>query len=127
MPDERMITVAERLLERTRTTRLRWQAAARPKDAGDDWEPRSFVTRLQHGSVTVSSEHADGRFPYELHLRDPTGQHIGELETGDADAWLGDRQPAAWEQALADLYEVARSSALSTTASLDAVVAELSD
>ena len=127
MPDERMITVAERLLERTTNGRLRWQAASKPKDAGDEWEPAAFVTRLQHGSVTVSSEHGDGRYPYELHLRDPTGQHIGELETADADAWLGDREPAPWERVLSELYAAARSSALSTTASLDAVVAELSD
>jgi hypothetical protein len=127
MPDARMLTVAEKLLERTTAGRLRWQAAARPKDAGDDWEPSSFVTRLQHGAVTVSSESSEGRFPYELHLRDPTGQHIGELATDDEDAWLGDREPDAWERALAELYSFARGSALNTTASLDAVVAELSD
>jgi hypothetical protein len=126
MPDPRMLTVAERLLERTKAGRLRWQAASKPKDGPDDWKPTSFVTRLQHGSATVTSEAPEGRYPYELRLREPTGQHIGELATGDEDAWLGDREPDASERALAELYSAARASALNTTASLDAIVEELS-
>jgi len=126
MPDSRLVTVTEKLLARTAAGSLRWQAAAKPKDAPDGWEPMSFVTRLQHGAATVTSESPAGRFPYELHLREPAGQHVGHLATGDEDAWLGDRDPEAWERALAELYSAARHSALNTTASLDAIVEELS-
>ena len=127
MPDERLKNVAQQLLARTQAGVLRWQAAARPKDAPDTWQPQQFVTRLRTGSATVGSEVPEGRYPYELHLREPAGQHVGQLVTDDEDAWLGDREPEAWEQALADLYAAARKSALGTTASLDAIVDELSE
>jgi hypothetical protein len=125
-PDQRLVRIAARLRQRTKAGQQRWQAAPRPQDAGDDWRPRQFQTRLEHGTAIVSSEHPDGRFPYVLRIVDPVGLEAGRLETGeDAESWLGDREADEWERVLAELYAGVRDSTLHSDAAVDAILAEL--
>jgi hypothetical protein len=125
-PDARLVTIATRLLERTGAGRQRWQASPRPREAADDWKPREFQTRLEHGTAIVASEDASGRYPYLLRVVDALGLEAARLETGeDAENWLGDREPDAWERTLADLYAAVRKSTLRTDTSVDAILREL--
>jgi hypothetical protein len=126
MPQDRLIAIADRLLGLTRSGRLRWQAPARPRDAGDDWQPRSFSTRLPKGTVVVESEDPDGRYPYLMRVQDTVGQEVARLETGqDAERFLGDREADAWEQTVHDLYAEARKSAVNPEVVLDALIEAL--
>lgn len=125
-PDQRLATIAARLLERTVAGRQRWQAAPRPSDAAADWKPREFQTRLEHGTALTSSAAPEGRFPYALRVIDPLGHEAGRLATGeDAEAWLGDREAEGWERTLADLYAAVRKSTLHSDEAVDAILAEL--
>jgi hypothetical protein len=126
MPHERLVTIADRLLTITRSGRLRWQPGARPKDAEDGWQPRTFSTRLPKGTVVVESADPDGRYPYVLRVLDTVGQEVARLETGqDAERFLGDREADAWEQAVADLFAEARKSAVNPEVVLDALIEAL--
>jgi hypothetical protein len=123
--DERLVTIAARLLERTTAGRQRWQATPRPKDAPDG-PPREFQTRLEHGTAVISSAHAEGRFPYVLRIIDPMGVEAAHLETGeDAESWLGDREAEGWEDSLAKLYAAIRDSTLHSDTSVDAILRDL--
>ena len=126
MSDERLLTIADRLLELTRSGRLRWQPPQRPRDAAEDWQPRSFVTRLPKGSVTVESADPDGRYPYVLRVQDTVGQEVSRLETGqDAERCLGDREADPWEQSIHDLYAEAKRSAVNPEVVLDSLIEAL--
>ena len=126
MPDDRLLKIAERLLELTRSGRLRWQPAGRPKEAEDDWQPSTFSTRLPKGAVTIESADPAGRYPYLLRVQDAVGQEVSRLETGqDAERFLGDREADAWEASLHDLYAEARRSAVNPEAVLDALIEAL--
>lgn len=120
------MTIAGRLLALTRAGRQRWQATPRPGDAGEEWQPREFLTSLEHGTALISSRQPEGHFPYVLRVVGPGGQEAARLETGqDAESWLGDREADAWEQQLAGLYAAAREATLHSDAALDAILAEL--
>ncbi len=126
MTDPRLLTIAERLLELTRSGRLRWQPAARPREAGEDWQPHSFTTRLPKGAVTVESAAPEGRYPYAMRVQDTVGQEVSRLETGqDAEKFLGDREADAWETTLHDVYAEARRSAVNPEVVLDALIEAL--
>lgn len=126
MPEERLLKIVDRLLELTRAGRLRWQPPARPKDAPEDWLPRSFATRLPKASVMVESEHPSGRYPYVVRVQDTVGQEVGRLETGqDAERFLGDREADAWEQAVHELYAEAKRSAFAPEVVLDSLIEAL--
>lgn len=126
MTDPRLLTIAERLLEVTGAGRLRWQPAPRPKDAADDWQPRSFTTRLPKGAVTVESAAPEGRYPYVMRVQDTVGQEVSRVETGhDAERFLGDREADAWEATIHDLYAQARRSAVNPEVVLDALIEAL--
>ena len=126
MPDDRLLKIAERLLELTRSGRLRWQPPARPKEAEEDWQPRTFSTRLPKGAVTVESGAPEGRYPYLLRVQDAVGQEVARLETGqDAEKFLGDREADAWEVTLRDVYAEARKSAVNPEVVLDALIEAL--
>ena len=120
------MTIAERLLDLTRSGRLRWQPTARPRDAEEDWQPHTFSTRLPKGTVVVESADPEGRFPYLLRVQDTVGQEVARLETGqDAERFLGDREADAWEQSIHDLYAEAKRSAVNPEVVLDAVIEAL--
>lgn len=126
MPDDRLLKIAQRLLELTRSGRLRWQPPARPKDAEEDWQPRTFTTRLPKGAVSVESAAPEGRYPYLLRVQDTVGQEVARLETGqDAEKFLGDREADGWEVALHDVYAEARKSAVNPEVVLDALLEAL--
>jgi hypothetical protein len=126
MPQERLVAIADRLLVVTRSGRLRWQPQARPKDAEEGWQPRSFSTRLPKGTVVVESEDPEGRYPYVLRVQDTVGQEVARMETGqDAERFLGDREAEAWEQAVHELYAEARKSAVNPEVVLDALIEAL--
>ena len=126
MPRDRLVAIAERLLDITRSGKLRWQPASRPKDAEDGWQPSSFSTRLPKGAVTIQSEDPQGRYPYELRVLDTAGQEVARLETGqDAERFLGDGEAEAWEQTLHDLYAEALRSAVNPEVVLDALIEAL--
>jgi hypothetical protein len=126
MPHDRLVTIAGRLLEVTRSGRLRWQPASRPKEPADDWQPRAFSTRLPKGTVVVESESPEGRYPYVLKVQDAVGQEVARLETGqDAERFLGDREADAWEQTVHDLFAEARRSAINPEVVLDALIEAL--
>ena len=126
MPEQRLLTIADRLLELTRAGRLRWQPPARPRDAQEDWQPRSFSTRLPKGTVVIESDAPEGRYPYLLRVQDAVGQEVSRLETGhDAERFLGDREADPWEAKLHDLYAEARRSAVNPEVVLDALIEAL--
>lgn len=126
MSDDRVLKIAERLLEVTRSGKLRWQPGTRPKDAGEDWQPSSFGTRLPKGTVLVDSDSPEGRYPYVLRVLDTVGQEVSRLETGqDAERFLGDREADAWEQTVQELYAEARRSAVNPEVVLDALIEAL--
>ena len=125
-PDDRLLKIVDRLLELTRSGRLRWQPPARPKDAPDDWQPRSFATRLPKASVLIESEDPSGRYPYLLRVQDTVGQEVARLETGqDAERFLGDREADPWEASVHDLYAEAKRSAVNPEVVLDSLVEAL--
>jgi hypothetical protein len=128
MPHERLVTIAERLLQITRSGRLRWQPGPRPKDAEDGWQPRSFSTRLPKGTVVVESDEPQGRYPYVLRVLDTVGQEVARLETGqDAERFLGDREADPWEQSVHDLYAEAKRSSVNPEVVLDALIEALDE
>ena len=113
VPEERLRKIATRLLELTRSGRLRWQ-------------PRSFTTRLPKGAVMVESAAPEGRYPYVLRVQDAVGQEVARLETGqDAEKFLGDREADPWETMLHDVYAEARRSAVNPEVVLDALIEAL--
>jgi hypothetical protein len=126
MPHDRLVAIADRLLDLTRSGRLRWQAPARPRDAEDGWESRSFATRLPKGTVVVESAAAEGRYPYGFRVLDTAGAEVGRLETGqDAERFLGDGEADPWELTIHDLYAEARKSAVNPEAVLDSLIEAL--
>ena len=126
MPEDRLLRIAERLLELTRSGRLRWQPSGRPEETEDDWQPRTFATRLPKGAVSVESAAPEGRYPYLLRVQDAVGQEVARLETGqDAEKFLGDREADAWETTLRDVYAEARKSAVNPEVVLDALIEAL--
>ncbi len=128
VPEERLLKIAERLLELTRSGRLRWQPPGRPKDADEDWQPRMFTTRLPKGAVSVESAAPEGRYPYLLRVQDAVGQEVARLETGqDAEKFLGDREADAWEVRLRDVYAEARRSAVNPEVVLDSLLEALDE
>ena len=126
MPEDRLLKIADRLLELTRSGRLRWQPAARPKEAGEDWQPSTFGTRLPKGAVTVESDDPAGRYPYLMRVQDAVGQEVSRLQTGhDAEKFLGDREADPWEVTLRELYGEARKSAVNPEVVLDSLIEAL--
>ena len=119
MPDDRLVTIAQRLLTLTREGKLRWQPGGKPGDG----PAASFGARLASGTAVVASSDPEGRYPYTLKLLDPHGAELGHLETGeDAERWLGDGEADPWEQTVCGLYAAARGVA---GGALDAMLTEL--
>lgn len=122
MPDERLLTIAQRLLALTGDAKLRWQPAGKPEDG----PASTFMTRLASGSAAITAATPQGRYPYELRLLDTARSEVGRVVTGDdAELWLGDREAEPWEVTLKDLYAAARGSAVDSDAALNAMLAEL--
>jgi hypothetical protein len=78
------------------------------------------------GTLTISSDKPEGRYPYTLRVKAAGGAEVAQLESGqDAELWLGDREAEPWETTLHDLYAAARASTVDADAALDAILDEL--
>jgi hypothetical protein len=73
------------------------------------------------GSVSIGSRDKDGQPPYELGIYNPNGEKVEELASQLVE---GDR-PADWNEPLAELYRVARRSALHADDIIDALIDQL--
>jgi hypothetical protein len=126
MPHDRLVTIAQRLLDLTKAGRLRWQPMARPEGEEGEWQSSEFATRLPKGTVVVDSADAQGRYPYGMKVLDTAGAEVARLETGqDAERFLGDGEADPWEVTIHDLYAEARRSAVNPEVVLDAVIEAL--
>jgi hypothetical protein len=108
---ERLALLSRRLASATMTRGARWQF--------DDHEV--FTWGTAQGSVRVASRDRDGEPPYELTLYNPAGEKVDELVS----ELLADDQPAPWNDALVELYRVARRSALGADEIVDALMGAL--
>jgi hypothetical protein len=80
-----------------------------------------FTWGTDQGSVKVASRDRDGEPPYELTVYNPANEKVDEL----ASELLADDQPAPWNEALVELYRVARRSALGADEIVDALMGAL--
>jgi len=101
--------LAERLVDGTRIRSIEWRAA----------EAEVYTWGTDAGSVRIASRDRDGDPPYELTVYDAENQKVDELSS---DLLPGD-VPAPWNPRLADLYAVARRSALRADDIIDALIA----
>ena len=111
VPPDRLLVLCTRLAEATRAGDAEWR-----RDGED-----VFVWEAPEGAVAIGARDRDGQPPYELSVFNVTQEQVEALES----ALVGDDQPAAWNGPLAELYRVARRSALRADDIIDALVAAL--
>ena len=107
----RLVVLCERLAEATVAGDAKWRTAAED----------TFVWDRPEGSVSIGSRDRDGEPPYELAEFNGDGVAVDGLVSQLVD---GDR-PAPWNPALADVYRVARRSALRADDLLDSLIGAL--
>jgi hypothetical protein len=110
-PYTRVIVLCERLTTATVARGAEWRAD------GED----HYVWEREEGSVTIGARDRDGQPPYELAVFNRDGEKVEEL----ASALVDDDLPADWNAPLAELYRVARRSALRADELIDALIAAL--
>ena len=108
---QRLTNLARRLAAATSAREARWKT-------GDD---DVYIWTAKEGAVTIVSRDRDDEPPYELAVFTPNNQRVDELTS----ALLEDDRPAPWNEALVELYRVARRSALGADDIIDALVAAL--
>jgi hypothetical protein len=108
---QRLALLARRLAAATWARDAQWQLE------GDE----VFSWGTEEGSVNVASRDRDGEPPYELTVYNPANEKLDELSS----ELLADDQPAPWNDALVELYRVARRSALRADEIVDALMAAL--
>lgn len=108
---DRIITLCERLTAATIARRAQW------REDGED----VFGWEHERGSVSIGSRDNDGQPPYELTIYNGDRVKVEELTSQLVD---GER-PAEWNQPLAELYRVARRSALQADEIIDALIETL--
>ena len=106
--NRRLLVLCERLADAT------WARTAEWTREGEDL----FVWVGDRGSVSIGSRDQDGEPPYQLVVLNAGGERLEELTS----QLLGDDRPAAWNEPLADLYRVARRSALRADDVIDALI-----
>jgi ankyrin repeat protein len=94
----RLILLCERLTDATAAGTTEWRGQ------GDD----HFRWERAEGAVSIGARDRDGQPPYELAVFNPGGERVEEV----ASALVDDDRPAEWNEPLAELYRVARRSAL---------------
>jgi hypothetical protein len=107
----RVTMLCERLAAATVARAVEWRAD------GDD----QYSWDRDEGSVTIGARDRDGQPPYDLGIFNRDGQKVEEL----ASALVDDDVPADWNAPLAELYRVARRSALHADELIDALMASL--
>jgi hypothetical protein len=110
-PFDRVIVLCERLAEATRQGNVEW------KTEGDDL----YVWEHFEGVVTIGTRDRDGQPPHALSIFNGEREKVEELGS----ALVEDDQPAPWNVPLADLYRVARRSALHADEIIDALISAL--
>jgi hypothetical protein len=108
---QRLADLAHRLAAATSARHAQWRFE------GDE----VFTWGTDQGSVKVASRDRDGEPPYELTLYNPSNEKVDELSS----ELLADDQPAPWNEALVELYRVARRSALRADEIVDALMEAL--
>ena len=109
--EDRVIVLCKRLAEATTSGDVEWRAEE------EDW----YLWEHSAGAVAIGARDRDGEPPYELRIMNGEGQRVEELLS----ALVGDDQPAPWNEHLAELYRVARRSALHADEIIDALIAGL--
>jgi hypothetical protein len=104
----RIVALCERLAQATVARHAHWASE------GED----RYVWQQPEGAVAVGSRDRDGDPPYQLGIRNADGALVDELESDLAE----DDQPAPWNASLAELYRVARRSALGADNVIDALM-----
>jgi hypothetical protein len=110
---QRLITLAQHLVEATAQRTAQWDARA----------DHVYFWGAAEGSVTIASRDRDGEPPYELALYAVDGNKVDEL----ASELLAGDEPAPWNDALAELYRIARRSALGADEIIDALLERLAE
>lgn len=107
----RVIVLCERLVEATRADEVEWS-----RDGADtyEWEHAD-------GAVSVGARDQDGQPPYDLAVFNSEREKVEELTS----ALVDDDRPAAWNESLAELYRVARRSALHADDIIESLIAAL--
>jgi hypothetical protein len=108
---ERLTTLVRELAASTAAGAAEWQAS----------EPDVYSWRSSEGAVSIGSRDRDGEPPYELVVYNPGDERVDEL----ASELLEDDQPAPWNEALVELYRLARRSALRADDVIEALIAAL--
>ena len=107
----RLIALCERLSDATLAGTAKWR--------GEDED--HYIWEREEGAVAVEARDRDGQPPYQLIVFNGNRDKVEEL----ASALVDDDQPASWNQPLAELYHVARRSALNADEIIDALMAAL--
>jgi hypothetical protein len=110
-PPDRLIVLCTRLVEATRAGEAEWRAE------GED----TYVWERPEGIVAIGTRDRDGQPPHDLSIFNGAREKVEEL----ASALVEDDQPAPWNAPLADLYLVARRSALHADEIIDELIAAL--
>lgn len=121
-PNEKMVVLAERLLDRTNRGEVAWELSAR-------WSAEVFETDVGGQIITIRARDNDGNHPFQFGLwqvekeDDPFSstvfRRVESIESMDA--------PGDGAQILEQLYRAARSSALNINESIDAALAALDE
>lgn len=107
----RVIALCERLADATLRGAAEWQ------HAGDD----HFTWTRAEGRVSIGARDRDGQPPYEIAIYNPDSEKVEELASALAD----DESPADWNAPIAELYRVARRSALRADEIIEALMSAL--
>jgi hypothetical protein len=108
---QRVTLLAQRLAAATAARDAQWQL-----DADD-----VYTWGSDTGSVSVASRDRDGEPPYELSVYNRDRLKVDELTS----ELFSDDRPAPWNEVLADLYRLARRSALRADDIIDALIEAL--
>jgi len=111
-------------LEKERLATLAQELATTGGQQGAAWERKSddvYSWDAAEGKVTIASRDRDGEPPYELTVYTSAGDKVDELFS----ELVENDQPAPWNDALAEVYRVARRSALGADEIIDALIQRL--
>jgi hypothetical protein len=104
----RLIALCDRLTEATLAGGIEWRSE------GQD----TYIWEREEGAVSIGARDGDGQPPYELAVFNSGGVKVEEV----ASALVEDDLPAAWNAPLAELYWVARRSALHADEIIEALM-----
>jgi hypothetical protein len=108
---ERLTTLVRELAAATAAGAAEWQAS----------EPDVYSWRSAEGAVSVGSRDRDGDPPYELIVYNAADERVDEL----ASELLDGDEPAPWNDALHELYRLARRSGLRADDVIEALIGAL--